>query len=194
MNSGEWRTLLKSLAIGTAVCFISGCRNASEDFNLRERIIAARAVQYCHLPDACFNPHILAVESGYEVTTFLGFKPQYAHVPTKNLAKYLSGLPMQVWPQGSSISISPTDDVTDWHAVDENLRAAQHLCQSMGLDVKILHGGTNPSLQHNDSRSGEGVRFQWHYCLQENLRYYRVEHLKFGPYQEIVHIPFLVWV
>jgi hypothetical protein len=135
------RTLLKSLAIGTAVCFISGCRNASESSNLRYRIIAAHSVQYCHLPDACSNPHILAIESGYEVTTFLGSKPQHAHVPTRDLAGYLSGLSMQVWPQGASISISPTDVVIDGHAVDENLRAAQHLCHSMGLDVKILPGG-----------------------------------------------------
>jgi hypothetical protein len=150
MNSGESftlglqlirRTLLNSIAIGTAVCFISGCRNASESFNLRQRIIAAQTVQYCHLPDACVNPHILAIESGYEVTTFLGSKPQYAHVPAEELARYLSGLAMQVWPKGPSISISPTDDISDWHAVDENLRAAQHLCLSMGLDVKILPGG-----------------------------------------------------
>jgi len=150
MNSREslaWRLqlvrrgLLISLATGTAVCFISGCRNSSQTFNLRERISAAHTVQYCHLPDACSNPHILAVENGYEVTTFLGVKPQYAHVPTKDLARYLNGLSMQAWPQGSSISISPSDDVTDWHAVSENLRAAQHLCQSMGLDVKVLPGG-----------------------------------------------------
>jgi len=135
------RTLLTSLAIGTAICVISGCGNVSERVNLRERIVEAHYVQYCHLPDACFNPHILAVESGYEVTTFIGSKPQYVHVPTKDLAKYLSGLSMRVWPEGPLIRISPTDDVTDWHAVEENLRAAEHLCHSMGLDVKILPGG-----------------------------------------------------
>jgi hypothetical protein len=84
---------------------------------------------------------VLAVENGYDVTTFLGAKPQHAHVPTKNLAKYLQSLPMQVWPRGPSIAISPTDDVTDQHAVEQNLLAAQEVCRSMGLQVQVLPGG-----------------------------------------------------
>jgi hypothetical protein len=103
--------------------------------------MAAQTSQYCRPPDACSNPHVLAVESGYNVTTFLGSKPQYAHVPAKDLAKYLQTLPMQAWPRGSSIAISPTDVVTDQHAVEENLHAAGQLCRSMGLEVQVLPGG-----------------------------------------------------
>ena len=103
--------------------------------------MAAHTAQYCLPPNACFNPHVLAVESGYDVTTFLGSKPQYAQIPAKDLAKYLQALPMQAWPRGPSISVSPTDDVSDQHAVEQNLRAAQRLCGSMGLDVQVLPGG-----------------------------------------------------
>ena len=107
--------------------------------NLHDRIIAADTSKYC-LPDACFNPHVLAVETGYDVTTFLGSKPQHAHVAAKDLAKYLQALPMQVWPRGPSIAISPTDDVTDQHAIDQNFLAAQQVCRSMGLRVQVLPG------------------------------------------------------
>jgi hypothetical protein len=48
---------------------------------------------------------------------------------------------MQAWPRGPSISLSPTDDVTDQHAVEQNLHAAQQLCASMGLAVQVLPGG-----------------------------------------------------
>jgi hypothetical protein len=84
---------------------------------------------------------VLAVENGYDVTTFLGSKPQHAHVAAKDLAKYLQALPMQVWPRGPSIAISPTDDVTDQHAVEQNVLAAQQVCRSMGLQVQVLPGG-----------------------------------------------------
>jgi hypothetical protein len=73
--------------------------------------MAAQTSQYCRPPDACFNPHVLAVEDGYDVTTFLGSKPQHAQIPAQDLAKYLQALPMQAWPRGPSIAISPTDVV-----------------------------------------------------------------------------------
>ena len=124
--------------LGVALCLIPvSCR---QNANLRDRIVAANTSKYC-LPDACFNPHVLAVETGYEVTTFLGSKPQHAHVAAKDLAKYLQALPMRVWPRGPSIAISPTDDVIDQRAVTQNLDAAQQVCRSMGLQVQVLPGG-----------------------------------------------------
>jgi hypothetical protein len=130
------------LTVGMALCLsASSCKKSGQKPNLRDRIVAAHTSQYCRLPDACSNPHVLAVENGYDVTTFLGSKPQYAQVPAKNLAKYLQALPMQAWPRGPSISVSPTDDVTDQHAVEQNLHAAQQLCGSMGLEVQVLPGG-----------------------------------------------------
>jgi hypothetical protein len=124
--------------VGMALCLIPvSCR---QNVNLRDRIVAANTSKYC-LPEACFNPHVLAVETGYEVTTFLGSKPQHAHVAAKGLAKYLQSLPMQVWPRGPSIAISPTDDVTDQHAVEQNVLAAQQVCRSIGLQVQVLPGG-----------------------------------------------------
>ena len=126
------------LTAGVFLCLIfASCR---QNVNLRDRIVAANTSKYC-LPDACFNPHVLAVENGYDVTTFLGSKPQHAHVPTKNLAKYLQSLPMQVWPRSPSIAISPTDVVTDQRAVTQNFDAAQQICRSMGLQVQLLPGG-----------------------------------------------------
>jgi hypothetical protein len=124
--------------VGVFLCLIfARCRQQP---NLHDRIIAADTSKYC-LPDACFNPHVLAVETGYEVTTFLGSKPQHPHVAAKGLAKYLQALPKQVWPRGPSIAISPTDVVTDQRAVAQNFDAAQQACRSMGLQVQVLPGG-----------------------------------------------------
>jgi hypothetical protein len=135
-------TRLMLLTVGMALCLLnSSCRTSGQEPNLHDRIMAAHTSQYCLQPNACFNPHVLALESGYDVTTFLGSKPQYAQVPAKDLAKYLQVLPMQAWPRGPSISLSPTDDVTDQHAVEQNLHAAQQLCASMGLAVQVLPGG-----------------------------------------------------
>jgi len=132
------RLHLIPLTAGVFLCLIfASCKH---NVNLRDRIVAADTSKYC-LPDACFNPHVLAVETGYEVTTFLGSKPQHAHVEAKDLAKYLQSLPMQVWPRGPSIAISPTDDVTDQHAVEQNFFAAQELCRSIGLQVQVIPGG-----------------------------------------------------
>ena len=136
------RTRLMLLTVGMALCLLnSSCRKSGQEPNLHDRIMAAHTSQYYLPPNACFNPHVLAVESGYDVTTFLGSKPQYAQVPAKDLAKYLQALPMQAWPRGPSIAISPTDVVTDQHAVEQNLHAAQRLCGSMGLEVQVLPGG-----------------------------------------------------
>ena len=136
------RTRLMLLTVGMALCLLaSSCRKSGQEPNLHHRIVAAHTSQCCRPPDACFNPHVLAVEDGYNVTTFLGSKPQYAQVPGKELAKYLQALPMQAWPRGPSIAVSPTDNVTDQHAVEQNLHAAQQLCRSMGLEVQVLRGG-----------------------------------------------------
>jgi len=121
------------------VCFI--CPSCRRKPHLNDRITAADTSKYCHLPDACFNPHVLAVETGYDVTTFLGSKPQHAHVSDKDLAKYLESLPMEVWPRGVMIAISPTDDVTDKRAVARNFYAAQQICRSLGLQVEVRPGG-----------------------------------------------------
>jgi hypothetical protein len=124
--------------VSIALCLLSGCR--SQRANLHDRIVAANTSKYC-LPDACFNPHVLAVETGYDVTTFLGSKPQHGKVQTKELAKYLQSLPPQAWPRGPSIEVSPTDDVSDPQAVQQNLDAAQQVCRSMGLEVQMRPGG-----------------------------------------------------
>jgi len=133
------RPTLMSLAFGVVVCLTSA--SCGQNANLHDRIIAADTSKYCRLPDACFNPHVLAVETGYEVTTFLGSTPQHAHVAAKGLAKYLQSLPMQVWPRGPSIAISPTDVVTDQRAVEQNFYAAQQVCRYMGLEVQVFPGG-----------------------------------------------------
>lgn len=136
------RTRPMLVTVGMAICLLaSSCRKSGQGLDLRGRIMAAHTSQYCRPPDACSNPHVLAVESGYEVTTFLGSKPQYAHVPVKDLATYLQVLPMQVWPRGPTIALSPTDVVTDQHAINQNLLAAQQLCRSLGLEVQVLPGG-----------------------------------------------------
>jgi hypothetical protein len=136
------RTRLMFVSVGLVLCLLAlSCRKSGQEPNLHDRIMAAHTSQYCRPPDACSNPHVLAVEDGYNMTTFLGSKPQYAQVPAKDLAKYLQALPMQAWPRGPSIAVSPTDDVTDQHAVEQNLHGAEQLCRSMGLEVQVLPGG-----------------------------------------------------
>src|SRR5437660_1112344 len=121
-----------SPSIPLALCLLgSGCHSTAKQTNLHDRIAAAQTSRYCHLPAACINPHVLAVDNGYEVTTFLGSKPQHAHVPAEALAEYLQSLPMQVWPRGAVIEMSPTDVVIDGKAVQRNLVAAEQLCRSM---------------------------------------------------------------
>ena len=138
----QHRTRLIPLTVGMALCVLtSSCRKSGQEPNLHDRIMAAHTSQYCRPPDACSNPHVLAVESGYNVTTFFGSEPRHAQVPAKDLAKYLQALPMQAWPRGPSIAVSPTDVFADQHAVEQNLHAAQQLCHSMGLEVQVLPGG-----------------------------------------------------
>jgi hypothetical protein len=120
---------------------LSSCRKNGKEASLHDRIVSGRTSQYCQLPDACFNPDVLALEDGYDVTSFQGAKPQSAHVPVQKLAEYLQDLPMQAWPRGPIIAISPSDDVSDGHAVQENFQSAQQVCRSMGLEVRIRFGG-----------------------------------------------------
>ena len=62
----------------------TGCTKTSHDkIDLQKRIAAANTLQYCHPPNACFNPHILVVENGYFVTVFVGGKAQNRAVPTE---------------------------------------------------------------------------------------------------------------
>lgn len=132
-RSGVW---------AVAVClFASSCGTSGKTQNLHDRIVAARTSQYCRANDACYNPSVLALETGYNVTTFAGSKPQYANVPPMELAKYLESLPMQVWPRGPMIEIALTDDVTDQHALYRNFYGAQQICRAMGLEVQIRPGG-----------------------------------------------------
>ncbi|MBV9075831.1 MAG: hypothetical protein JOZ10_19580 [Acidobacteria bacterium] len=129
------------VAMTVLALVVLGCRKNDKLPSLHDRIIAANSSQYCHSPDACFNPSVLAVEDGYFVTTFQSNKFQHAHIPPKELARYLQELPMQAWPQGPSIIISPTDDVTDGKAVQQNFQLAQQLCRSLGLEVDVRLGG-----------------------------------------------------
>lgn len=122
--------------------FLGACnqpRAAKPD--LRKLILTANTAQYCHPQEACFNPHILSLESGYVVTTFIDAKPQYSQVRTADLEGHLLALPMSAWPRGPVITISPSDDVSDPKAVRKNFSAAQELCRSLGLDVQIRRGG-----------------------------------------------------
>jgi hypothetical protein len=68
--------------------------------DLRARIIAASASRMCHASDGCFNPHILAIETGYFVTTFTDSKPQHAQVRVEALSDYLVRLPISAWSRG----------------------------------------------------------------------------------------------
>ena len=119
----------------------SSCSKTGQVSNLRDRIVAARTSQYCRPPDACYNPNVLVLENGYDVTTFVGSRPQHANVPPMEIAKYLESLPMQLWPRGPSIEITPTDDVTDQRALYRNFNAAQQIFRSMGLEVQVRPGG-----------------------------------------------------
>jgi hypothetical protein len=130
------------LSMTTVLCLLSlSCGKGGQQPNLHDRILAANVSKFCRLPDACFNPHVLAIDDGYFVTTFIGSKPEHERVPAKRLAKYLQALPVQAWPRGPSITISPSDDVLDPRAVEQNLNAAQQLCRSLGLEVQVQPGG-----------------------------------------------------
>jgi hypothetical protein len=122
--------------------FVTGCtKKPREKVDLRTRIIAARTSQYCHSSKACFNPHVLVVEKGYFVTSFTGDRPQSAAVSTEGLGEFLVALPMNSWPLGPSVGITPSDDVIDSRAIQKNLDRAQRTCRSLGLDVQVRPGG-----------------------------------------------------
>jgi len=106
---------------------------------LRDRILGARTSQYCD--SVCMNPHVLATERGYVVTSFTGPTAFYKVVATRDLREYLLSLPMTAWPRGAEILISPTDDVTDTTLLDRNFSEAQRICRALGLAVETRMGG-----------------------------------------------------
>jgi hypothetical protein len=122
---------------------LSACKKTKtpQQIDLRARIAAAKTAQYCHSPSACFNPSILVVENGYDITIFVGDKPQHETVPADALAGYLGSLPMNTWPQGPIILITPSDVVIDEKAIERNLKEAQRICNSLNLNVDFRPGG-----------------------------------------------------
>lgn len=132
----------RSLCTIVLVLMLIGCspkRRQSSD--LRARIIAAHTSQYCHPPLACANPHILAFESGYLLTSFTGTTPRSQAMHSEELRERLLSLPMTAWPQGTKVLISPSDDVMDWQSIQKNLKKAEQTCRSLGLDVQLRPGG-----------------------------------------------------
>lgn len=120
---------------------LSACNTKPQQVDLRARIAAAKTEQYCQSPNACFNPGILVLENGYDVTTFLVNKPKHETIRPGALASYLVSLPMTAWPQGPSILITPSDDVIDGKAIEGNLKEAQRICHSLNLRVEFRPGG-----------------------------------------------------
>jgi hypothetical protein len=130
------------ITVVIVLCLLApSCSRTGQVSNLHDRIVAAHTSQYYHPPDACYNPNVLVVETGYDVTTFVGSRSQHANVPPMEIAKYLASLPMQVWPRGPLIEITPTDDVTDQGTLYRNFNAAQQIFHSMGLEVQVRPGG-----------------------------------------------------
>ena len=136
------RRSFQSAGWAIIICFLaSGCGTSGKALNLHDRIVAAHTSQYCSAPAACYNPIVLALETGYDVTTFVGSEPKRASVPPTDLAKYLESLPMQVWPLGPMIELTQTDEVSDAPRLYRNFSSAQQICRSMGLDVQVRPGG-----------------------------------------------------
>jgi len=133
--------ILTSLAAGLLILQLSACNSRESKTNLGNRIRAANTTQYCRGHETCYNPHILAVESGYVLTTFKDSRPQYSQTRAADLADRLLELPMSAWPNGPVVTISPSDDVLDPAVVKQNFAAAQVLCRSMGLEVQVRRGG-----------------------------------------------------
>ena len=124
------------------MCIVAwSCGTSARTLNLHDRIVAAHTSQYCRAPAACYNPIVLILETGYNVTTFVGSTPKRANVPPAELAKYLESMPMQVWPLGSKIELTQTDVVTDAPTLHTNFTSAERVCRSMGLEVQVLPGG-----------------------------------------------------
>jgi hypothetical protein len=124
------------------VLALAACRTKSHDrSDLGAQITAANSSQYCHSPDACFNPQILVLENGYDVTIFAGNNPRHTMLRTEALREYLMGLPMSAWPRGPIIEITPTDVITDSNSVEKNVEQARRICRSLRLDVQFRPGG-----------------------------------------------------
>jgi hypothetical protein len=94
----------------------------------------------CHRAD-CVNPHILAVEDGYEITTFFEGAFTHQHVTENALSRFLLGLPMSAWPRGPEILITPTDVVDDGPRVQMRVRDAERICRELGLTATVRPGG-----------------------------------------------------
>jgi hypothetical protein len=136
------RRSFQSGGFAIAICLLaSSCGTSGKKLNLHDRIVAARTSQYCSAPGACYNPIVLALETGYDVTTFVGSEPKRASVRPADLAKYLESLPMQVWPLGPMIELTQTDVVRDAPALYRNFSSAQQILRSMGLEVQVRPGG-----------------------------------------------------
>jgi hypothetical protein len=141
-SSVRLRQPTRSACWTVAICVLAwNCGTSGKPLNLHDRIVAARTSQYCRAPDSCYNPIVLALETGYFVTTFVGSKPQHANVPSMGLAKYLESLPMQGWPRGPSIELTQTDDVSNAPTLYRSFSSAQQICRSMGLEVQVRPGG-----------------------------------------------------
>ena len=131
------------LCTGALLVVLPGCKaRFRETSDFRARIAAANTTQYCHPPLACSNPHILAFESGYLLTSFAGSTPRHEAVHPEELQEKLLALPMSAWPQGAKILISPNDDVMDWQSIQNNLGNAERTCRSLGLYVQLRPGGS----------------------------------------------------
>jgi hypothetical protein len=114
----QWK-LFDAMVIGFILTFIlalSACETKPSHIDLRARIAAAKTDQNCQPSSACFNPSILVLENGYDVTIFLANRPKHEMVRADQLASYLVSLPMTAWPKGPTIVITPTDDVIDGKA------------------------------------------------------------------------------
>ena len=120
------------------IAWLAACQ--SNQPVLGSRIAAAHSDRYCK-PEACYNPHVLASDTAYYVTSFAGRTPVRSQVRTTDLRRYLLHLPMTAWPRGPEILISPEDDVSDGVAVRDNLRHAEAICRQLGLRVEIRPGG-----------------------------------------------------
>jgi len=127
------------IAILFFLVVLTACKSKNTD--LRARIAAANTSQFCHPPDACINPSILAFEKGYTVTAFVGGRPQYEVLHLTELREHLLNLPMSAWPQGPIIGISTSDDVTDWQLIQKNVKEAEKTCRSLGLEAQFRPGG-----------------------------------------------------
>jgi len=107
--------------------------------SLHDHIVASQP-KPCDRAD-CINPHILAVEDGYELTTAFRGAFTHHHVRADDLSRALRALPMSAWPRGPEILITPTDVVDDGPLVQVRVRDAERICRELGLTPTIRPGG-----------------------------------------------------